>query len=104
MDPVLPALATPASDSSALEVGCGLGRFSRSLAARFREVTAVDVSDEMVTRARDLSPADRYPNLTFHASDGISLPFVPSASIDFAFSYEVFQHMPSPRRRRGERP
>ena len=95
VDPVLEELGFPVSASSALEIGCGLGRFSRSLATRFGHVTAVDVSDEMVRRAGELSPPTRYPNLAYHASDGISLPFVPSETIDFALSYEVFQHMPS---------
>ncbi len=94
VDPVLRTLATPAAASVALDVGCGVGRLSRAFASRFREVVGVDVSDEMVARATELNPASRYPNLSFESSDGLTLPRE-TGSVDFVFSYEVFQHMPS---------
>lgn len=82
-------------NASALEIGCGVGRFSRALAKRFGSVIAVDVSEEMVRKARELNTAQEYPNLEFKATDGKSMSFLSTKSIDFAFSYEVFQHMPS---------
>lgn len=94
VDPVLPRLSRPAGEASALDLGCGVGRLSRALAARFESVVGVDVSDEMVRRAAELNPAERHPNLRFESSDGLTLP-LPAESIDFVFSYEVFQHMPS---------
>ena len=95
VDPVIASSAVPASDMTSLEIGCGLGRFSRPLATRFRRVVAVDVSDEMVRQARELSPLLEYPNLDFRATDGESLTLIETGAIDFVFSYEVFQHMPS---------
>lgn len=94
VDPVLPQLAARAAGASALDLGCGVGRFSRALAARFREVVGVDVSNEMIRRAVELNPPEQYPNLRFVSSDGLTLP-APAASVDFLFSYEVFQHMPT---------
>jgi ubiquinone/menaquinone biosynthesis C-methylase UbiE len=95
LDPVIPELTIPAKQASVLEIGCGVGRFSRALAKRFSKVIAVDVSDEMIRQARQLSSYNDYPNLEFHATDGVTMAFVEAASIDFVFSYEVFQHMPS---------
>jgi SAM-dependent methyltransferase len=94
VDPVLGQLPRPLSGSAALDLGCGVGRFSRALAARFGQVLGVDVSAGMIRKARELHPRANYPNLEFEAGDGVRLP-VPDGSQDFVFSYEVFQHMPS---------
>jgi 2-polyprenyl-3-methyl-5-hydroxy-6-metoxy-1,4-benzoquinol methylase len=83
------------SSLSALEIGCGVGRFSRALAKRFDNVIAVDVSEAMIQKAQELHPVEEYPNLKFQSTDGKSLSSVLPGSIDFVFSYEVFQHMPS---------
>src|SRR5436309_6025882 len=40
---------------AAVEIGCGLGRLTRAIAARARSVTGIDVSEEMLTRARQLN-------------------------------------------------
>jgi SAM-dependent methyltransferase len=94
VDPVLPELPRPAGESDALDLGCGVGRFSRALAARFRSVLGVDVSAEMVRQARELHAGGEFPNLRFEAGDGVTLPAA-GGSVDFALSYEVFQHMPT---------
>jgi SAM-dependent methyltransferase len=94
IDPVVERLAQSPEGSSALDLGCGLGRFSRALARRFRDVLGVDVSAEMVARARELNPEHQFPNLRFEAGDGLRLP-ASTASADFVWSYEVFQHMPT---------
>lgn len=84
----------PVARGRALDHGCGLGRVTRALAVRFAEVVGIDVSPEMVQRAKKLHPPAEFPNLTFLATDGLHLP-LDSDSFDFAFSYEVFQHLPS---------
>jgi SAM-dependent methyltransferase len=78
----------------ALDLGCGLGRLTRALAHRFDEVVGVDVSTEMVRRAGELHPEQEFPNVTFQATDGVHLP-LEADSVDFVFSYEVFQHLPT---------
>jgi ubiquinone/menaquinone biosynthesis C-methylase UbiE len=94
VDPVLDERRVDPGNAFALEIGCGLGRFSRALAHRFDHVLAVDVSDGMIRRALELNPPEEHPNLIFEVTDGISLPAQDEA-VDFAFSYEVFQHLPS---------
>jgi cyclopropane fatty-acyl-phospholipid synthase-like methyltransferase len=76
-----------------LEIGCGAGRLTRALASVFGEVHAVDVSGEMVARART-ALQDR-PNVTFYQNNGCDLTVVPPLVFDFAYSSHVFQHIPS---------
>lgn len=78
----------------ALDIGCGLGRLTRALGDHFDVVVGVDISDEMVRRARDYDPP--VPgNCSFLRVDGTGdLPF-DDESFDFVFSYIVFQHLPT---------
>ena len=92
IDPVLAAYCVPAAAQAALDLGCGVGRFSRALAERFDAVAAIDVSEGMIQTALD---ANRdVDNLRFFATDGMFFP-LDEDSVDFVFSYEVLQHMPS---------
>ena len=76
-----------------LEIGCGAGRVTRALAKIFGEVHAVDVSGEMIERAK-ASLAD-FPNAFVYQNNGKDLDVVPAQPFDFAFSSIVFQHIPS---------
>jgi len=76
-----------------LEIGCGAGRVTRALAKIFGEVHAVDVSGEMIERAKT-SLAD-FPNAFVYQNNGKDLDVVPAQPFDFAFSSIVFQHIPS---------
>ena len=76
-----------------LEIGCGAGRLTRALSNIFGEVHAVDVSGEMVARAR-AALQDR-PHVTFYQNNGCDLTVVPPLVFDFAYSSHVFQHIPS---------
>lgn len=78
----------------AVDIGCGVGRLSRALGERFDRVLGVDVSPEMVARARDMN-ADR-DHLEFHVGTGAGLDPVPDASADLVLSFVVFQHIPDP--------
>ncbi len=95
VDPIITQLVPSASNASVLEIGYGLGRFSRALSKRFRSVIAVDVADEMIRQAKELSSEEQYANLKFYTNDGTSLSLIESESVYFVFSYEVFQHMSS---------
>src|SRR5881628_2435738 len=44
------------SSLTLVEIGCGIGRMTRSLADRFYRVIALDVSPEMIDRARRSNP------------------------------------------------
>jgi SAM-dependent methyltransferase len=76
-----------------LEIGCGSGRVTRALSEVFGEVYAVDISGEMVRRAKE-SLADR-PNAHVFQNNGSDLAVVGDVRFDFAFSFIVFQHIPS---------
>lgn len=89
-----PVLDLAPARGVALDIGCGLGRLSRAMASRFESVEAVDISQEMIARAEAFSPPSP-ANLVFSVCEGDgSLPNR-TKSIDFAFSYLVFQHLPS---------
>ena len=80
-------------DLRVVEIGCGIGRMTRMLARIFAHVTGVDVSDEMIARCRS-NTAD-LNNVELLVGDGSTLRPLPDASCDFAFSFIVFQHIPS---------
>ena len=76
-----------------LEIGCGAGRLTRALARVFGQVYAVDVSSEMIQIARaKLAPV---PNVHLYNNNGVDLAVLPELTFDFAFSFIVFQHIPS---------
>ena len=88
------ALERPAHHDVALDFGCGVGRLTRALAGRFERVVGVDVSPEMVARARELN-ADR-PTCAFEANVAPDLGRFDDASFDLVYSSKVLQHMSSP--------
>jgi SAM-dependent methyltransferase len=75
----------------AVEIGSGVGRVSLAMAEHFDRVIGVDVSAEMVRRARELVTD---PRITFELGDGATLDPIPDASADFVFSFTVLQHIP----------
>jgi len=80
-------------DLRMLELGCGVGRMTRALARIFGNVTGVDISDEMIRQARhNLSDLT---NVTLEVVDGSALAPLTDGQFDFAFSFIVFQHIPS---------
>ena len=75
-----------------LDVGGGYGRLAAPLAARHR-VTIVDVSSEMLDRARALCP----PGVEFVLADAQALPFA-DASFDAVLALDLLPHLPDLRR------
>jgi SAM-dependent methyltransferase len=74
----------------ALEIGCGVGRFTAALAQRFQRVDAIDVSPTMIALASRLGlPA----NAHLRVGSGRDLAGLPDGAFDLAFSHLVFQHI-----------
>src|SRR5436853_7683687 len=71
-----------------LEIGCGAGRLTRALAELFGEVHAVDVSGEMVERAR--AALAGFPRAHVYQNNGCDLSVIPPLEFDFAYSAIVF--------------
>src|SRR5689334_16562668 len=87
-----------------LEIGCGAGRVTRALAAFFGQIYAVDISREMIRRAR--RALQHSPNARVFRNNGKDLSVLREhwwnrfgigrpPQFDFAFSCIVFQHIPS---------
>jgi SAM-dependent methyltransferase len=74
-----------------VEVGCGPGRMTGALAARFDRVLAVDVSPAMIERARAGVDAS---NVDFRVVSGDRLDGVADGSADAVVCYLVLQHLP----------
>src|SRR5579863_8987164 len=77
----------------ALEIGCGPARLVKPFSRHFAEIHGVDVSDEMIARARER--LKEIPHAHVHATDGASLSLFRDEYFDFVYSYAVFQHIPS---------
>ena len=78
-----------------LDIGCGLGRLTRAIAKRARRAIGVDVSREMIERARELNA--HLTNVEWVLGDGVSLAAIEDEGVDGVISHVVFQHIPDPR-------
>jgi len=76
-----------------LELGCGIGRMTKFLAAAFGEVYATDVSGEMIRQALDRLAGQS--NVQLFETSGYDFANLPNEYFDLVFSASVFQHVPS---------
>jgi len=81
----------PDSRAKALDFGCGVGRLTRALLSYYSEVHGVDVSENMIKRARQLTP-----QCDFHLNESEDLSLFPDKTFDLVYSNRVLQHLPSP--------
>jgi SAM-dependent methyltransferase len=81
----------PAEQSTILEIGCGVGRFSRPLASRFKTVLGYDISAEMIEHAR--ARCAGLENVRLQVNDGTSLNDQPDESVEYCLCAGVFQHI-----------
>ncbi|MCU1328919.1 MAG: Methyltransferase type 11 [Bryobacterales bacterium] len=82
----------PKSERRALEIGCGPGRLMLPMARHFGEVQGVDISEEMVSLARER--LSHIPSAHAQVTSGADLSMFADAYFDFVYSYIVFQHIP----------
>ncbi|WP_344628734.1 class I SAM-dependent methyltransferase [Streptomyces glaucosporus] len=80
---------------TALDVGCGTGRFARRLAERGIEVDAIDPSAEVIDAARALSPGPGggRPAPRFRRAD-VTRTVLPREHYDFVSCLASLHHMP----------
>jgi SAM-dependent methyltransferase len=83
----------PTGQDQMLEIGCGVGRMTHGFARLFGAVHAIDISGEMIAQARE--HLGHLPNVHFYETSGSDLAPFADASMDFCFSFIVFQHIPS---------
>ena len=75
-----------------LELGCGAGRMTGSFARRWQRAYALDISQEMLGKARRIHQGAS--NIGWLLGNGTDLNCVATGAIDFVFSYLVLQHLP----------
>ncbi|MBV9254189.1 MAG: methyltransferase domain-containing protein [Actinobacteria bacterium] len=81
-------------DDRVLEIGCGIGRITKAIAARARSVVGLDVSPEMVARAE--RALGGVANARFVVGSGTDLAALDDDAFDACYSFIVFQHIPDP--------
>ena len=78
----------PELGGTCVEIGCGAGRLTAALEGDFQRVIALDVSRDMIERARPHATS----SVEFHQVDGPVIP-LGDAEADGVFSIHVFQHL-----------
>ena len=81
----------PSRCAEAFEIGCGTGAFSRRLAERSTQVTAIDLSSEMIRVARSRSA--QFANIDFQVADIMSCN-LPAARFDCIATIATLHHVP----------
>jgi predicted TPR repeat methyltransferase len=78
-------------ETALLDIGCGIGRLLVALAPEVRSATGIDVSAEMVRRARKRCAA--YSNVTVLKGDGRGLGELEQESFDVAIAVDSFPYL-----------
>ncbi len=81
----------PARCERALDIGCGTGAFSRSLAHRSRQVLALDLSPQMIRLARERSMD--ISNIEYQVADVLNSD-LPVNQFDCVVSIATLHHLP----------
>ena len=74
-----------------LEIGCGIGRFERAVAARVKEAHGIDVSGEMVRVAQRRCAG--LPNVHLAKSSGRDLGMFGDERFDLVFAVDTFPYL-----------
>ncbi len=85
-------------DESIMDIGCGDGKISATLASLVPEghVVGLDLSSDMINFARDRYPKEDFPNLSFRVGDASALNFSEEFDqvVSFACLHWVKDHLP----------
>jgi SAM-dependent methyltransferase len=88
-------LGLPRQKCAALDFGCGVGRLTRPLAQHFERCVGVDISDSMISQARELHR--EWPTCDFVLNVTGDLRAFEDNSFDLVYSNIVLQHLPDVR-------
>lgn len=78
-------------DINILEIGPGAGRWTETLLQYARQLTVVDLVPKCIELCKERFKD--FKHIHYHVNDGKDLSFVPSHSIDFIWSWDVFVHI-----------
>ncbi|KAF5584475.1 delta-24-sterol methyltransferase [Fusarium pseudoanthophilum] len=95
--PKLQAIVKVSPKIKLLDVGAGSGTISASLAKYMPEgeVTATDISDEILARAKEYAQSQGVSNIKFQQANVFKLPF-PDAAFDVTHAHQVLCHLDAP--------
>lgn len=85
----------PQAADAVLDVCCGPGAFVLAIAPRVRLARGVDLTVEMLRRARAFQAEKQIANAAFACGDAEQIPF-PAATFDLVSNQCSFHHLPKP--------
>ncbi len=94
---ILPPLAGVKPNHRVLDLACGPGFVALEFSKHAREVVGVDLTAEMLKKARALARREGFDNMTFRRADVNRLPFS-DATFDLVVTRASFHHFPEPER------
>ncbi len=86
-------LGRPLGSESVLDFGCGVGRLTRALAGYFEKAYGLDISENMLARARELNQS--FGNCQFILNTEPHLEIFTDNTFDMIYTNKVLQHISS---------
>ncbi len=83
-------------ESKVLEIGCSFGHMTSLLAAKFRHLTAVDLSADSICVAEKRLKHYGITNVSFVVDDAESLAMLPDDAFDVVLSFSTIRFCPNP--------
>jgi ubiquinone/menaquinone biosynthesis C-methylase UbiE len=87
--------AKPLPTDVALDVACGPGAYSLALASRVKFARGIDITTEMIHRARAFQAEQQIANAAFDCGEAEALPYADD-TFDLVTCQMSFHHMPKP--------
>lgn len=84
------------AESNVLEIGCSFGHMTALLAKKFKNLTAVDISQESIRIAEKRLKYYDIKNVTFVLDDAEILSQLPDNTFDAVFSFSTIRFCPQP--------
>ena len=92
LSPLKAQIVSKYAGDSVLDVGCNAGELAGYLASTGRKVVGIDISRNLITRAKS-----RYPSVKFLVASGENLPFDDN-QFDTCVCWNVLEHMQDDKR------